>query len=151
MLRRLTRPLTLWRVRDGDADVALVLRSWLPLVLILILLVVELIRPARVWRTLLLGFISVTAVAAWWAWHMARFVRVRRELHFSWIQVGDLLEEQFALVNDSPLPVLWVEVIDHGDVPGYGASTVRSVGMHATYRWVTRGECRLRGEYHLGP
>ena len=151
MLRRLTRPLTLWRVRDGDADVALVLRSWLPLVLILILLVVELIRPARVWRTLLLGFISVTAVAAWWAWHMARFVRVRRELRFSWIQVGDLLEEQFALVNDSPLPVLWVEVIDHGDVPGYGASTVRSVGMHATYRWVTRGECRLRGEYHLGP
>ena len=151
MLRRLTRPWTLHRLRDGDAEVALVLRSWFPLFVILTLLVVELIRPARVWRTLLLAFVTVVAVAAWWAWHMARSVRVRRELRFAWIQVGDLLEEQFTLVNDSPLPALWVEVNDHGDVPGYTVSTVRSVGGHNTYRWVARGECRLRGEYRLGP
>jgi len=151
VLRRLTRPWILWRVRDGDAEVTLTLRSWLPLLVTLILLIVEFIHPARVWRTLLLAFVSVTAVAAWWAWHMARSVRVRRELRFAWVQVGDLLEERFTLVNASPLPALWVEISDRSDVPGYQASTVRSVGMHGSYRWVTRGECRLRGEYHLGP
>jgi uncharacterized protein (DUF58 family) len=151
MPRRLTQPWTLYRLRDEDAEVELLLRSWLPLFVILTLLIVELIRPARVWRTLLLAFLTVTVIAAWWAWHMANSVRVRRELRFAWVQVGDLLEEHFTLVNDSPLPALWVEVRDRSDVPGYGASTVRAVGMRGTYRWITRGECRLRGEYHLGP
>jgi len=151
MLRRLTQPWTVYRFRDGDAEVALVWRNWLPLVLAPILLLVQLISPARVWMTLVLAFSSVTAVAGWWAYHMARGVRVRRELRFAWVQVGDLLEERFTLVNDSRLPALWVEVRDRGDVPGYRASTVRAVGAHNTYRWVARGECRLRGEYQLGP
>jgi uncharacterized protein (DUF58 family) len=151
MLQRLTRPWTLWRFRDGDVEVALMWRNWLPLPVILTLLAAELVSPARVWVTLMLAFASVTAVAAWWAWHMARSVRVRRELRFAWVQVGDLLEEHFTLVNDSALPALWVEVSDRSDVPGYEASTVRTVGAHATYRWTTRGACRLRGEYRLGP
>jgi len=151
MLRHLTQPWTLWRRRDGDAEITLTLRSWLPLSVILVALTVELIHPARVWRTLLLAFITLTAVAAWWAWHMARAVRVGRQMRFAWVQVGDLLEEQFTLVNDSPLPALWVEVNDRSDVPGYEASTVRAASRRSTCRWVARGECRLRGEYRLGP
>ena len=151
MLRHLTRPWTLWRLRDGNAEVSLVLRNRLPLFILPLLLAVELISPARVWMTLLLAFASVTAVAAWWARHMARSVRVQRELRFAWVQVGDLLQEHFTLVNNSPLPVLWVVVNDHSDVPGYEASSVRAAGAHRAYRWITNGECRLRGEYHLGP
>jgi len=147
----LTRPWILWRFRDGDTEVTLMWRNWLPLFIILFLLLAELISPARVWMTLLLTFASVTLISAWWAWQMARFVRVRRELYFAWVQVGDLLEEHFTLVNNSPLPVLWVEVSDHSDVPGYDSSTVRAVGAHGDYRWSTSGECRLRGEYQLGP
>lgn len=150
MLRRLTQPWILWRFRDGDAEMLLVWRSRLSLFILLLLLAVELISPARVWMTLLITFASVMAVAAWWAWHMVRSVRVQRELHFAWVQVGDLLEERFTLVNDSPLPALWVEVSDHSNVPGYNASTVRAVGGYQTYRWSTSGTCRLRGEYHLG-
>jgi uncharacterized protein (DUF58 family) len=151
MLRRLTRPWVLWRFRDGDAEMWLIWRNRLPLLIIPLLLTLELIFHARVWRTLLLGFASVTAVAIWWAWHMARSVRVRREMNVSWVQVGDLLEERFALVNDSPLPVMWMDVRDRSNVPGYNASTVRAVGASNTYRWSAKGECRLRGEYQLGP
>jgi uncharacterized protein (DUF58 family) len=151
MLRRLNRPWTLWRFRDGDAEMLLVWRSRLPLFVLPLLLAAELISPARVWMTLLITFASVTAVAFWWAWHMVQSVRVRRELRFPWVQVGDLLVEHFVLVNDSPLPALWVDVGDRSDVPGYDASTVRAVGGHQTYRWNTSGECRLRGEYRLGP
>ena len=150
-VRRQAEPWNLYRLRDGDAEVTLVWRNRLPLVVIPILLLIELISPARVWMTLLFAFASVTAVAVWWAWHMLRGVRVQRELHFEWVQAGDVLEEHFTLVNDSPLPVLWVEVNDASDVPGYEADTVRAVHAHGTYRWTTSGECRLRGEYHLGP
>ena len=151
MKRSLTHPWTVYRFRDGDAEIALIWHHRLPLIVIPLLLIVELLSPARVWMTLLLAFASVTAIAAWWAWHMARSVRVRRKSQFEWVQVGDLLEEHFTLVNDSPLPALWVEVSDHSDVPGYGANTVRAVGARGTYHWSTIGECRLRGEYHLGP
>jgi len=82
---------------------------------------------------------------------MARGVRVRRELRFAWVQVGDLLEEHFTLVNDSPVPALWVEVSDGSDVPGYNTSVVRAIDGWGTRRWITRGSCRLRGEYRLGP
>jgi uncharacterized protein (DUF58 family) len=151
MWRRLIGPWTLWRFRDGGAEVLLVWRNRLPLFVLLLLLGLELIFPTRVWMTLLLAFFSVTAIAAWWAWQMARFVRVKREMDFTWIQVGDLLEEHFKLLNGAPVPVLWVEVRDYGDVPGYDASTVRAVGAHNTYRWSASGTCSLRGEYHLGP
>ncbi|MDY6877853.1 MAG: DUF58 domain-containing protein [Chloroflexota bacterium] len=151
MLRHLIQPWVLYRFCDGDAEVTLVWRNRLSLFVLLLLLLVELFSPSRVTMVLLLTFASVTAVAAWWAWHMARGVRVRRVLRFPWVQVGDLLEERFTLANDSPLPVLWVEVSDRSDVPGYNASTVRSVGARGAYRWSTSGECRLRGEYHLGP
>jgi len=147
----LTRPWTLWCFRDGDAEVLLTWRNRLPLFIISLLLIVELISPARVWMTLLLAFSSLLAVSAWWAWHMARSVRVRRESRFTWVQVGDLLRERFTLVNGSPLPALWVEVSDHSGVPGYNANTVRTVGAHKTYHWNTNGQCHLRGEYHLGP
>jgi len=151
MLRRLIRPWVVWRFRDGEAEVSLIWRNRLPLVVALVVLAAELVSPARVWVTLLLAFVSLLAVAAVWAWQMARFVRVGRELRFAWVQVGDLLEEHFTLINDSLLPALWVEVSDRSDVPGYRASTVRAVGGQGVYRWSTRGECRLRGEYHLGP
>ena len=151
MLRHLTRPWTVWRFRDGDVEVSLTWRNRLSLFILPLLLAVELISPARVWMTLLIAFASVTVISAWWAWHMAWSVRVRRELRFAWVQVGDLMEEHFTLVNASPLPALWVEVRDRSNVPGYNASTVRAVGAHGTYRWSTSGECRLRGEYHLGP
>jgi uncharacterized protein (DUF58 family) len=151
MVRRLREPWVLWRFRDGGAEFLLIWRNRLPLLILPLLVLAELISPARVWMTLLLAFASVTAIAAWWAWHMVRLVRVRRELRFSLVQVGDLLEEYFTLVNDSFLPVLWVEVKDRSDVPGYHARTVRSVGSRGTYRWSISGECRLRGEYHLGP
>ncbi|MEE8390200.1 MAG: DUF58 domain-containing protein [Anaerolineae bacterium] len=130
---------------------SLIWRNRLPLFILPLLLIVELIFHARVWKTLLFAFASVTAISIWWAWHMARFVRVQRETNVSWVQVGDLLEEHFTLVNNSPLPVLWTEVSDHGNVPGYNANTVRAVGARNTYRWSIKGECRLRGEYQLGP
>lgn len=151
LLQRLYAPWTLYRCREGSTEVLLIWRNRLPALILVALLIIELILPARVWVTLLIAFTIILAVASWWAWHMTRSVRVWREWSVPWVQVGDLLKERFTLVNDSPLPVLWIEVRDHSTVPGYNASTVRAFSAYSTGRWNTGEECRLRGEYRLGP
>ncbi|NLF02312.1 MAG: DUF58 domain-containing protein [Anaerolineales bacterium] len=151
MLGRLLRPWRLWHVREGSCDITLEWHNRLPLFVIGLLLVLELALSSRAWLTLLLGFSCLLVIAGWWAWKLARGVRISREVRYHLVQAGDLLEERFRLTNTSFLPTMWVELRDHSDIPGYSASTVRTVGGQAEYRWVMRGECRQRGEYYLGP
>ena len=145
------KPWTLWRRREGETEVTLEWHNRAPLVALAVLMLLELLFAARAWRTLLLGLSALLLVAGMWALQLAKGLRVERRLRFALVQVGDLLEERFVLSNDALLPAIWVQITDHGDVPGYEASTVRTVGARAEYRWVSRGECSLRGEYRLGP
>jgi uncharacterized protein (DUF58 family) len=82
---------------------------------------------------------------------MAQHVSVRRELRYGWMQVGDRLEERFTLINNSWLPVLWAEVSDASDLPGYEVRRVSSCEGNSTVRWTTEQECTRRGLYTLGP
>jgi len=120
-------------------------------ILLLGLALLQVLYPSRVWVTLLLAFGCLLGISAGWAWQMARGIHGRRRLRYPLVQVGDLLEEQFEIDNESWLPAMWVEVIDHGDMPGYSASTVRTVGGQSSYRWISSDQCRRRGEYTLGP
>ena len=151
MFQQLVKPWVVQRFRRGDTEVSLVWRDRSPLFLLLALVVAEILFPSRVWITSIVALVVILAAAAMWAWQMVDGVHVRRKLRFSWVQVGDLLEERFTIVNDAALPVLWVEIGDTSTIPGYSADTVRTVSGRSVYYWVTRGECRLRGEYHLGP
>jgi uncharacterized protein (DUF58 family) len=150
-MRRALEPWVLWRFREGANQWELVWRRRLPLLLVVALAVLEALFPSRVWVTLLVAFGAVLAMSALWARQMARGIRVRRELRYPLVQVGDLLEEQFTVENYSLLPALWVELVDHSDLPEYDASTVRAVGSQATYRWTKSDLCRRRGEFRLGP
>ncbi|MCI0397994.1 MAG: DUF58 domain-containing protein [Chloroflexi bacterium] len=127
------------------------LRARLPFVWLGLLLAGALLLPDRVWNTLLVGMGGLVLVAYLWAWELARGLSGRRELRFGWVSVGDRLSEQFEIGNDSQLPALWVEVIDHSNVPGYRAAVVRSVGGQATERWRQSAVCQRRGQFHLGP
>jgi uncharacterized protein (DUF58 family) len=82
---------------------------------------------------------------------MAYHVSIRRDMRFGWVQVGDRLEEQFTLVNRSWLPLLWAEVGDQSDLPGYRVSRIASCGGPDTLRWTTEAECTRRGVFTLGP
>ena len=42
-------------------------------------------------------------------------------------------------------------ILDHSTLPGYQASKVRTVGERALIHWFTRGVCRRRGIFTLGP
>ena len=122
-----------------------------PIVLTAVLVFSHLIYPSRVWIALLWMVGGLTALAYYWTRQLARHVHVRRALLYGWVQVGDRLEEQFTLIDNSWLPVLWAEVIDESNLPGYHASRVAACGGHGVARWTTAQVCTRRGLYTLGP
>jgi len=138
-------------MRPQEPVVTLKLNSRLPLVLLTVFLFQHLVSPSRVWIYLICGLGGLLVVSYLWAREMAERVRAFRDLRYTWIQVGDLLEEQFALVNYSFLPVLWAEINDGSDVPGYSASRVEATPANSERNWTTQGHCRQRGLFTLGP
>ncbi|MFH1086312.1 MAG: DUF58 domain-containing protein, partial [Chloroflexota bacterium] len=59
--------------------------------------------------------------------------------------------ERFTLHNDAWVPLLWAEIRDQSDLPGYNASRAIGVGANTSTRWTTSGTCTRRGVYSLGP
>jgi len=116
-----------------------------------LLLLLQLLTPYRGWLILLVGLGGLWLVSYLWALSLARGLRVVREMRFGWAQVGDRLEERFTLVNESWAPALWVEVLDHSDLPESQAGRVTGVGGYAENRWRIERVCTRRGLFTVGP
>jgi len=132
-------------------QVSLHLRLHLPLLWLVLCLVMAFLLPGQVWLTLIVGLGGLFAAATIWSRSLAKHLRGQRDLRYGWVSVGDRLSEQFTLHNGSPLPALWVELLDQSNVPGYQAGIVRSVAATATDTWKQSAICTRRGQYHLGP
>ncbi len=107
--------------------------------------------PNPVLAILALAAVGLVAVAGFWVWHVRDAVSFQRRQRLEWAQVGDELEERFTLRNDASLPLLWIDLADQADVPGYPSSRVEAVDGHNTKRWTLVAECQRRGLYRLGP
>ncbi|MBN1582912.1 MAG: DUF58 domain-containing protein [Anaerolineae bacterium] len=125
--------------------------NYLPLILAGVLLLINLFYPSRVWTTLLWAAGGLAALGIYWISQLARGVSCQRTLRAGWVQVGDRLEERFVLQNASWLPVLWAELDDASDLPGYKMDRVASCGGSDRIRWTTSTECTRRGVFTLGP
>ena len=123
----------------------------LPLIWLGLLLIAAILLPDRTWNTLLVGFGGLFAIAYIWVRLLARGLYAHRRLRFRWVAVGDRLQEQFTLINSSPLPALWIEMMDDSNVPGYQAAVVRSVGFNTQDQWRQAAICQQRGQFRLGP
>lgn len=138
-------------VSNDEAGVSVELtQRWLP-GLLAVLLLMQIIVPSRVWIGLLVVAGGALLIGYFWARALARRLILTREQHYGWAHVGDMLEERFALHNHSSLPVPWIEIDDHSDLPGYSARSVRSVDGQQVLHWRTEGVCRQRGLFTLGP
>jgi uncharacterized protein (DUF58 family) len=125
-------------------------RRWVWL-LVGLFFVLQLVIPSRVWVALFFGLGGALGLGYFWARQLATKVSVTREQHYGWAHVGDMLEERFRLENLSHLPILWAEIDDQSDLPGYTARSVRSVSGQQTLQWRTAGTCQQRGLFTLGP
>lgn len=138
-------------MQTGKSGVRLRLNSpWLPALLV-VLVLLQATNPALVWQYMMTGVFLANVVSAYWARELRTRLYAQRRVLWSWAQVGDLLEEEFVLENDSWLPVVWAEVVDHSTVPGYEAARVESAPGRGRRSWRTRSVCRLRGHFQLGP
>ena len=135
----------------NEDKVTIELRLRLPLLTFLILLAAALFLPDRVWNMLLIGLGGLFVVGYLWVRQLAIHLHGKRQLRFGWVAVGDQLEEHFELINDSPIPALWAEIIDGSNIPGYNTAVVRSVPAHNFNRWRETAVCQQRGQFSLGP
>ncbi len=123
----------------------------LPALIIAVLLALQLLAPAPALTYALAVLAGAVGIGYYWARQIASKVTLERERRYGWAQVGDVLEERFALRNGSWLPVIWAEIRDRSTLPGYTASRVTGVDGRNYTRWLVEGECRQRGVFALGP
>ena len=78
----------------------------------------QIIVPSPVWKGLLVTLGGCWLMSYLWARSLQKNLHLERAMRFGWAQVGDKLEEQFILFNDSLFPAPWVEITDHSTLPG---------------------------------
>jgi uncharacterized protein (DUF58 family) len=93
----------------------------------------------------------ITGLSFLWVRLTAGRLVVGRDVRSDWVQVGDTLRERFTLTNLSRVSVLWVEIRDRSNLPGYEPSRVESVGGRQYRKWVAQAVCTRRGLFTLGP
>lgn len=136
---------------SGTASRRLTPTGPLPFVAWAALLVVQLVSPDKAWSWLLVGLGALLVMSYGWARMMRDHVTAERRTLGTWVVAGDELREEFTLVNDGLLPVLWAQVRDDSEVPGYSVDRVETVGGQAERKWTIAGVCRRRGVFRLGP
>lgn len=116
-----------------------------------IMLGVQLVFPYRGWIIMLVGLGGAWLLARIWARSLAQGLNLERETRFHWSQVGDQMLERLTLINRSPFPAPWVELIDRSSVPMVQRSRAFAIGRSTSLRWHERIICRQRGRFVLGP
>ena len=124
-----------------------------PLIFVLTagILVLALISGINVLYSFLYAMLGLIALSYFWTTRNIRNLSVERHLLSKWATLGDEVIESFRVSNSGALPVLWVEVNDHSDVPGYEAGIVTGLGPREHREWKSRAVCNRRGLYRLGP
>jgi uncharacterized protein (DUF58 family) len=127
------------------------LTSWIPVIVAVILLFLMIFSPAPPVKVVLIVILGVLLVSYAWTRQIAGGITIQRQRRYGWAQVGDVIEERFILHNESWVPILWAEVRDFSDLPGYQASRAIGAGARTSTRWTTEGRAERRGIYTLGP
>lgn len=122
-----------------------------PLYLLPFLFFGQLVTPHPVWMVMLVTIVGVYAIAYAWVREQAQSVYFTRRRTGAILVAGDSLREEFAIINESGLPLLWVAFVDASNLPGYMPGIVVACGPKSDYRWRADAECRQRGVFRLGP
>lgn len=140
-----------WLNRGLDTERNIELRIGWPLWLLPLLLLNQLVAPHIVWVVFLMALCGFYVVGYLWVRSQAPAISLTRHRIGAILVAGDLLQEEFELKNESPLPLLWAEFVDDSTVPGYTAGRVVACEGQNFYRWHTEVLCKQRGLFQLGP
>ncbi len=122
-----------------------------PLAVLLIAALNQLLAPHPIWMTLMVVLSGVYITGWLWVRGLAPHVSLVRQRAGAILVAGDVLHEEFTLVNGSHVPVLWAEFIDESTLPDYQPGRVVACGPLSQSRWRSTAICKRRGVHRLGP
>ncbi len=137
-------------LRSGAFRVTM--RHW-PLLLVWVLLTVFALQTGRdIFFRLSYLILAILVFSFLWALYTVMTFHLKRELVTPRTEVGRVAEERFLVQNTGALTKIWIEVLDHSELPQHHVSRVlNSLHAHARWSWSVRTLCRRRGRFHLGP
>ena len=145
------KPHLFWRQTRPDGEVRLFCKQpWL-IVFDFLLLITYFFLPVKVVVICLVSLSGVLITSWWWGKTMAHHLHAVRKLQYTALQVGDEMEENITVVNQSWLPVLWLRIEDKSDFPGYSIRSVRALDPNSRLTWRNHLICQQRGVFSLGP
>jgi uncharacterized protein (DUF58 family) len=149
--RWLKEPRIIFRSEMPLLTTTIEVQSWLPCLVFLAVLVWFIASPSPIAIMTAVSLGGILLSSFLWARSMLFHVRGRRRLRFAAMQVGDELEEQISLRNNSYLPVIWAEFMDRSNIPGYTVSSARAASQLSQVEWRAHTVCTRRGIFNLGP
>lgn len=117
----------------------------------IVLLLVELVNPARIWIGLLLGIGVLLGMNYAWARALRDGLHGYRRRRGAWVLAGDDMNETFVVENHSRATALWVEVLDQSQLAGYHPDWVAYVEPRGEQSYPRTAHCPRRGVFSLGP
>lgn len=151
LLAWIRNPRIVWRKETPTRQTSIEVIQWLPYPLFAVLLGWYIAAPSVTVALCLATVGGVIVISYIWARQMAERLSCRRVLQYSAMQVGDELEEQVHLINQSVLPAIWAEFQDRSDLPGYTVNGVRGASGLSISSWRVHTICSRRGVFALGP
>ena len=127
------------------------LNTWLLPLLISVFLILYLVTSFRGWLIFLIGISGVWVFAYVWVFSLKHNLYIERRLHLAWATVGDSVQEELKLINNSRFPAIWLEILDTSDALSEPVRMVSDVAARSTRTRFLSHLCRQRGEYILGP
>ena len=120
-------------------------------VLVIVIFVLSQLNQWSILDKVFFALVAVLTVALLWSRFSLVGLALTRDTRVDRAQVGQPLLERVRLENRSRLSKLWVEVIDHSDLPGHRVSKVVHLGPHEATRWRVETICARRGRFRIGP
>ncbi|MBC7235344.1 MAG: DUF58 domain-containing protein [Chloroflexi bacterium] len=146
-------------------------RSWGPILALPPLIALQALAPTGIVMMVLVILVGLLTASLLWVLQLRKVVRCERQSGRDWAHLGETLDQEFSLNNDSWLPVPWAEVSTPlqsragapsgrgrsaadgpgADEPTIGCCRALSVPARGAARWKTQIPCTRRGVYTLGP
>lgn len=127
------------------------LKIWLFPLLAGLFGVLHVLTSFRGWLIFFVGFAVTWLLTLLWVVLLRRGLRIERSLHLAWAAVGDSVQEELKLINESWLPAVWVEISDTSDTLSKPIKYVSDVGSKSTRTRFVSHLYKQRGLYTLGP
>jgi len=100
---------------------------------------------------LIIGIGGVGIVSFFFAKIYQKKVKIIRKMRYGWAHVGDTIEEQIIVQNESMLPLSWIEIHDESNIPGRARAIGTSVSGYSSTTWQIKQKCTQRGLFTIGP